>query len=117
MIGNPALPKGRSHAEEAQEFFNTAAFQVNAPGTYGNTRRDFLSGPGYEDFDFSLVRTFPLPIGQKDAQTLQFRAESFNLFNRVNFSNPTATVSSSANGTISAANTPRILQFALKYQF
>jgi hypothetical protein len=117
MIGNPALPKGRSHAEEAQEFFNTAAFQVNAPGTYGNTRRDSLSGPGYEDFDFSLVRTFPLPIGQKDAQTLQFRAESFNLFNRVNFSNPTATVSSSANGTISAANTPRILQFALKYQF
>lgn len=117
QIGNPALPKGRSHVEEAQEFFNTAAFQVNAPGTYGNTQRDSLSGPGYEDFDFSLVRTFPLPIGQKDAQTLQFRAESFNLFNRVNFSNPTATVSSSANGTISAANTPRILQFALKYQF
>jgi len=116
-IGNPMLPKGRSHAAEAAEFFNTAAFRVNAPGTFGDTQRDFLSGPGYEDFDFSLVRIFRLPIGTREHQTLQFRAESFNLLNRVNFSNPTATVSSAADGTISTANTPRILQFALKYQF
>ena len=116
-IGNPMLPKRRSHAAEAAEFFNTAAFKVNAPGTFGDTQRDFLSGPGYEDFDFSLVRIFPLPMGKRESQTLQFRAESFNLLNRVNFSNPTATVSSNADGTISTANTPRILQFALKYQF
>jgi hypothetical protein len=63
------------------------------------------------------MRVFPLPVGPKESQTLQFRAESFNLANRVNFCNPTATVSSKAYGTISTANTPRILQFALKYQF
>lgn len=117
LIGNPALPKDRSHAQEAAEFFNTAAFRENAPGTFGDTPRDYLSGPGYEDFDFSMVRVFPLPFGPKESQTLQFRAESFNLANRVNFSNPNATVSSKAYGTISTANTPRILQFALKYQF
>ena len=113
LIGEPTLPKGRGHAQEAHEFFNTAAFTENAPGTYGDTSRDFLSGPGYEDFDFSMVRTFPI----HEAQSLQFRAESFNLANRVNFENPTAIVSSKADGTISTANTPRILQFALKYQF
>ncbi|HEV2273741.1 MAG TPA: hypothetical protein VGR96_06215 [Acidobacteriaceae bacterium] len=117
QIGNPSLPKHRSHAQEAREFFNTAAFRENAPGTYGETPRDYLSGPGYEDFDFSVVRAFRLPLGRKESQTLQFRAESFNLANRVNFANPTATVSSKAYGTISTADTPRILQFALKYQF
>ena len=114
---NPALPAHRSHAQEAREFFNTAAFQENAPGTFGDTARDYLSGPNYEDFDFSIVRVFSLPFLAKESQTLQFRAESFNLANRVNFSNPTATVASRADGTISTANTPRILQFALKYQF
>ena len=117
LIGKPNLPKDRSHAQEAREFFNTAALTENAPGTFGDTSRDFLSGPGYEDFDFSLVRVFPLHFGLKEAQSLQFRAESFNLANRVNFANPTAIVSSKADGTISTANTPRILQFALKYQF
>ncbi len=45
QIGNPSLPKHRSHAQEAREFFNTAAFRENAPGTYGETPRDYLSGP------------------------------------------------------------------------
>lgn len=117
LIGNPALPAHRGHAQEAREFFNIGAFQENTAGTFGDTPRNYLSGPGYEDFDFSMVRVFPLPFGAKESQTLQFRAESFNLANRVNFSNPTATVSSKADGTISTANTPRILQFALKYQF
>jgi hypothetical protein len=117
LIGEPTLPKSRGHAAEVHEFFNTAAFTKNAPGTYGDTPRDFLSGPGYEDFDFSMVRVFPLHFRLKEAQTLQFRAESFNLANRVNFANPTAIVTSKADGTISTANTPRILQFALKYQF
>jgi hypothetical protein len=75
-----------------------------------------MVGPGYADLDFAVARTFKLPFEQ-GAQSLQFRAESFNLANRVNFSNPTATVSSKANGTITAASDPRILQFALKYSF
>ena len=114
LVGNPHLAGGRSHAQLAKEFFNPSAFTTNALGTYGNTGRNFMVGPGYEDLDFSLVRMFPMPF---EGQSLQFRAESFNLANRVNFNNPTATVSSKADGTISSATDPRILQFALKYEF
>jgi hypothetical protein len=117
LVGNPHLSGSRNHAQEAQQYFNTSAFAENALGTFGNTGASFLVGPGYADLDFSLVRSFHLPLPGPEGQTLQFRAESFNLTNRVNFSNPTATVASSANGTITAANTPRILQFALKYSF
>lgn len=115
LIGSPYLQGKRSDAQKASKFFNTSAFVANAAGTFGNTGRDAYSGPGYEDFDFSLARTFKIPFG--DLQALQFRAESFNLLNRVNFLNPNASVASSSFGTISSANDPRILQFALKYSF
>jgi hypothetical protein len=117
LIGNPYLAGSRSHSATAKAFFNVAAFAPNALGTYGDTARDFLSGPGYEDIDLSLSKSFPLPTHALEGHSLQFRAESFNLANRVNFSNPNATISSKSAGTITAANDPRILQFALKYVF
>jgi hypothetical protein len=49
---------------------------------------------------------------------LQFRAEVFNLFNRVQFAPPNTTVGSSTYGVVtSQANNPRLLQFALRLQF
>jgi len=49
---------------------------------------------------------------------LQFRAEAFNIQNRVNFNNPNASVSAGVTfGRITAANDPRVLQFALKMFF
>jgi len=117
LIGNPNLPGGRSHHQEAAAYFNTAAFATNALGTFGDTSRMFLTGPGYDDLDLAITRSFPIPVRQAEAQHLQFRAEAFNLANRVNFSNPTATVSSKSDGIISSASDPRILQFGLKYIF
>lgn len=115
LIGNPNLPKGRGHAAEVKAYFNTAAFTANALGTYGNTSRMFLTGPGYSDFDLAITRSFRIPIKMREQDRLQFRAESFNLANRVNFANPSATVSSKSDGTITSAQDPRILQFGLKY--
>lgn len=47
--------------------------------------------------------------------TLQFRAEAFNAFNRVQFAAPNQVLSSGQFGVISSqANTPREIQFAFK---
>jgi hypothetical protein len=115
LVGIPNLPKGRSHTQESSEYFNTAAFAENALGTYGDTSRMFLTGPSYSDLDFVLARSFRIPIKSREEDRLEFRAESFNLANRVNFANPTATVSSKSDGRITSAQDPRILQFGLKY--
>jgi len=117
IVGNPKLPAQRSHAQTAAEYFNTAAFKTNALGTFGDTPRMFLTGPGYEDVDLTVLRSFPMPLKSVESQRMEFRAESFNLANRVNFSNPTATVSSKSDGRITSASDPRILQFSLKYIF
>jgi hypothetical protein len=117
LIGNPELSPSRNHPQKVAEYFNIAAFNVNALGTYGDTSRNFLTGPGYSDIDLAVARSFNMPFSHLEGQSLQFRAEAFNLANRVNFSNPNSTVSSSNDGTITSANDPRILQFALKYKF
>ena len=104
-----------SRSSEVNEFFNTQAFvpTSNEPlGIYGNVSRGFISGPAYANTDASVLKDFALPKTLK----LQFRAESFNTFNQVNFANPNATVSSGAFGQIQStvAQTGRQLQFALK---
>ena len=52
---------------------------------------------------------------------LQFRAEAFNLFNRVQFGQPNTVCCSTSNasfGVISSQlNLPRVVQFALRLEF
>ena len=103
---------------EVNEFFNTAAFvnPNNEPlGTYGNVSRGFINGPAYANTDASILKDFALPQSYR----LQFRLESFNTFNQVNFANPNSTANSgSAFGQIQATTNPglqgRQLQLALK---
>ncbi|HTZ58948.1 MAG TPA: hypothetical protein VMB49_12655 [Acidobacteriaceae bacterium] len=69
--------------------------------------------------NLSLVRSFP--IGERYGN-LQFRSEFLNLFNHPNFGQPDGDFSDKTFGVISATGPagiadPRVLQFALRYQF
>jgi hypothetical protein len=111
----PGVSRARpAGANFLTEYFNTAAFQQAAIGTFGNTSRGILRGPGSLTMDVSGFKSLPI----KDRVNLQFRAEAFNILNRANFSNPGSTVSSTTTfGRITAAGSPRVLQFALKVLF
>ena len=114
VIGNPSLPGGRSRGQEVLQYFNTAAFAINAPGTYGSVGRNTLIGPGTANVDFSAFKKFRMPF---EHHSLEFRGEFFNLLNRVNLGSPTTNRSSGAFGRITSANDPRIVQFGLRYTF
>jgi outer membrane receptor protein involved in Fe transport len=107
------LPGGRSQAERIQKWFNTAAFQVNAIGTIGASGRNILPAPGGWNADYSLFKNFRLVERAK----LQFRGEFFNVFNHTRLGAPNTTVTSQTFGRITSANSPRIVQFALKLVF
>jgi hypothetical protein len=49
--------------------------------------------------------------------SVQLRGEFFNVLNRANFNNPTATLSAGGFGSITGAADPRIGQLALKFAF
>lgn len=94
---------------------NSNAFLTNpASGTLGGLQLTPLSGPSRLDFDMSLIkRTY---FGERT--NLEFRAEAFNVLNHTNFDVGQSQSINSANfGRITSTFDPRILQFALKFNF
>ncbi|HLJ13580.1 MAG TPA: carboxypeptidase regulatory-like domain-containing protein [Bryobacteraceae bacterium] len=81
------------------EWFNPDCFQVVTCQVstlsnlchYGSSGNGILTGPGFENVDFSLVKNFAI----KESMKLQFRAEMFNIFNHPNFNPPGASLSAS----------------------
>jgi hypothetical protein len=112
-LSEAVLSHGRSHSQLVNEYFNTSFFAVNPVGTFGNTGKNVLRGPRYFDTDLAFMKNTQI----SERFSFQFRAEAFNLFNNVNFMNPGSTVSDTGFGQITAAQDPRILQFALKILF
>lgn len=113
LVGNPGLDTGRSRGELVARYFNTEAFTVNAPGTFGNSGRNIVRGPGFAGVDFGLVKNARLMRGH----VVQFRTEVFNLLNRVNLANPVNNASAPNFGQIISAGSPRVIQLAVKYSF
>lgn len=109
VVGDPHLSN-----PSAQEWFNTSAFQIAPPYTFGSAGRNILRGPGLASFDISLVRRFHVTEGS----TISFEAQAFNALNRVNFDVPQAIVDQTGSfGRIFSAKAPRQIQFALRYNF
>jgi hypothetical protein len=99
-----------------QSYFNTAAFRANAPGTIGTAGRRSFYGPGMFNTDLALLRNFQI----SESKVLQFRLETFNLFNHAQFFGPAAVngnVDSRLFGQVVNAAPPRLMQVALKYTF
>lgn len=63
---------------------NPAAFSVPAPGTFGNFRRNDLTGPNLGQLDITMGKNFHVT----ERAGLEFRAEFYNILNHPNFANP-----------------------------
>lgn len=66
------------------QFLNPAAFSTPAPGTFGNYRRNDLTGPQLAQLDFTLGKTFHAA----ERASFDFRADIYNILNHPNFANP-----------------------------
>jgi len=133
----------RTHTPK--DWFNTAAYRSNDPANgsnitknsttgyaynYGTAGFDSIRGPGLEDVDFSLIKQVRID----ERNTVEFRAEVFNVLNHPNFTIPsaayggsegtgvtpgsTAVITSTVNSSVpTATGGPRQLQLALRYSF
>jgi hypothetical protein len=109
------------------QWFDTSRFKLQAQGLLGNEERNQVYGPGAQALAFSVFKSFPI----HEAVNLQFRAESFNLFNTPTFGQPGANIQGYApdgtavptggfgqiSATAAPSATPRQIQFALKLIF
>jgi hypothetical protein len=109
LVGNP-----NNGPKTASEWFNTRAFQrVTELGTFGDAGRNIVQAAGLAQWDFSLFKSIRL----QESKSLQFRAEMFNLLNRVNFGLPNDDISSPTFGQVQSALPPRQIQVAVKFLF
>ncbi len=103
-----------SSGQSITHWFDQTAFTTPAQFIYGNAGRDILFGPGRTNLDASLFKNFR-PM---EKLAVQFRAESFNLFNHPQFGQPNANIGNGAVGTItSIVGNPRQMQVALRLVF
>jgi hypothetical protein len=83
-----------------------------------NSGRNILDGPGYQYINMALMKNFPV----KERKVVQFRLESFNIFNHLNLMLPDNNFNTTTAGLISQAvetgrGGPRVFQASLKFMF
>ena len=104
------------HPQNGQPYFNTALFVANAIGTPGDASRRYFSGPGSFNTDLALLKSIALT----ETKAVQFRLETFNVFNHPQFFGPASVdgnFNSPAFGQVEQAAPPRLMQLAVKFTF
>jgi len=119
VLENPVLPKSE---RTFSRNFKTEVFRLPAVGTIGNAAPTLIRGPGVNNWDISLFKSFPLREGIR----VQFRWELYNAFNHTQFAGldtaarfdpRTGEQVNTRFGEFTAARTPRQMQFALRFFF
>jgi hypothetical protein len=115
---------GRISDPSISRWFDTSCFvpPADPTGTYGDSGRGILRGPGQFNIDASLIKR--TRVGR---YVTEFRLEAFNLLNHPQFGNPNTQIGNAAVGTISAmlanpacalcGTTERQIQVAAKVTF
>ena len=116
ISGDPNLPTDRPNQEKILRWFDTSVYAPNALGTFGNSGRNTLRGPGTKNVDLGLHKTF----ATGGSTRLQVRIEAFNAFNWVNLGTPTLAQNNANFGRITGLAqgfAPRVMQGALRLSF
>ncbi len=106
---------GISYPQAVNEWFNPAALSVPALGEWGDLGKNLLRGPGRDNWNLSLFKTFVFSEARGSA--LQLRFESFNTFNHTQFNNVSTSYSASNFGQVTSTYDPRVFQLAAKIFF
>ena len=109
-VADTSLPDSQ---RSVSQFFNKSAFQAASVFMIGTCSRNPVRGPAYRGADVAFIKR--TAVGEQNS--VDFRAEIFNLTNTPPLSAPNVTVGSSAFASITSAGDPRVIQLALKFNF
>jgi hypothetical protein len=124
-----ALYAGRATGHDTVDgvqWFNPGAYAPPQPWTYGNASPYSIFGPGFGDWDVSVMKQFRLPKGESNK--LEFKVDFFNLPNHYNLGDPNTGVADVRDGGTpdpttgliyggAGAYQPRLIQIGLRLWF
>jgi len=115
LVGKIRYPK------TVDQWFDPTAFADPAPGTWGNLPAKAVRGPGRDNWNISLFKSFV--FSESRGSRLEFRAESFNTWNHTQFRGDlqgggiSTSLGASNFGAITNAFDPRTFQLGLKLYY
>ncbi len=112
-----SLNKTYSRSDYLTGLFPASAFPAPPLGQEGSVGRDTVHGPGFAQVDFTILKNFKTPWFTSEGSTLQFRAEFYNLFNRVNLNRFDGDITSGTFGKATGVFTPRSIQLGARLEF
>jgi hypothetical protein len=113
VLRNPNLPRSERTVDR---WFDTSAFALPQPFTFGNAGAYIVEDDGRIILDVSIAKKFRI----LESHSLELRGEFFNFPNTVNFSAPGSggyVLGTPTFGVISGTTAARQVQLALRYMF
>lgn len=114
-----------SYPKTVNEWFDPSVFSAPAcatgPDCYGNLPHDLVRGPGRDNWNLSLFKSFVL--SESRGSRFEFRAESFNTWNHTQFRGDyngggiSTNFGASNFGAVTSAFDPRVFQLGAKLIF
>jgi hypothetical protein len=112
-----SLDKSYERSDYLKGLFPASDFPAPPLGEEGNVGRGTVRGPGFAQVDFSLLKNFKTPWFWGEGAKFQFRAEFYNVFNRVNLNNFDGDIASGTFATATGVFTPRSIQLGARLEF
>jgi Carboxypeptidase regulatory-like domain len=104
-----------SYPHTVGEWFDTSAFVSPAVGAFGNAGHNSLRGPGRDNWNLSVFKSFV--FSETRGSRLELRLESFNAWNHTEFDQVSNALGSSNFGQVTSAFDPRVFQLGAKVYF
>jgi Carboxypeptidase regulatory-like domain len=111
----PDLVSAVSYPHTAGEWFSTSSFADPAMGAWGDAAHNSLRGPGRDNWNLSLFKSFVL--SETRGSRFELRVESFNTWNHTEFNQVSNGLGSSNFGQVTSAFDPRVFQLGGKIYF
>ena len=115
LIGKISYARAVLPGNQHIQYFDPTAFTAPAPGTWGNLGHNALRGPGRDNWDMSLFKTFSL--SEARGSRFELRLETFNTWNHTQFQNVDTSQNDGRFGQFISAYAGRILQLGGKIYF
>jgi len=115
LTGTISYPHTVLPGNQKIQYFDPTAFASPAAGTWGTLGHNALRGPGRDNWNLSLFKTFT--FSETRGSRFEFRLETFNTWNHTQFNNVDTGLGDSRFGQFTSAFDARILQLGGKLYF
>jgi hypothetical protein len=104
-----------TYPHSVAEWFNTSAYALPTLGAWGNAGHNSIRGPGRDNWNISLFKSFVL--SESRGSRFELRVETFNTWNHTQLNQVSNQLGSSNFGQVTSAFDPRIFQLGGKIYF